>query len=71
MARKQSMALRAVRLALTASAVIGAAVLAPVQAQTVTAVMHAALRSLDPVITTGYIVRNHGYMVYDLSLIHI
>lgn len=65
MAQKQSMALQAVRLALTASAVFGAAALAPVQAQTVTAVMHAALRSLDPVITTGYIVRNHGYMVYD------
>jgi len=65
MAQKQSMALQAVRLALTASTVFGAAALAPVQAQTVTAVMHAALRSLDPVITTGYIVRNHGYMVYD------
>lgn len=31
----------------------------------ITAVMHADLRSLDPVITTGYIVRNFGYMVYD------
>lgn len=26
---------------------------------------HASLTILDPVATTGYIVRNHGYMVYD------
>lgn len=37
-------------------------------AQTVTAVMHAGLRSLDPEITTAYIVRNYGYMVYDTLL---
>ncbi|MEJ0072185.1 MAG: ABC transporter substrate-binding protein [Pseudomonadota bacterium] len=28
-------------------------------------VPHADLRILDPVWTTGYITRNHGYMVYD------
>ncbi len=26
---------------------------------------HAALTTLDPVATTGYIVRNHGYMIWD------
>ena len=26
---------------------------------------HADLSSIDPVITTGYVVRNHGHMVYD------
>ena len=36
------------------------------QAQkTVRAVMHSDLKILDPVWTTAYIVRNHGYMVYD------
>lgn len=37
----------------------------PAQAETVTAVMQAGLRSLDPIITSGYIIRNFGYMVYD------
>ncbi len=26
---------------------------------------HASLTTLDPVATTGYIVRNHGYMIWD------
>ncbi|MVW71324.1 MULTISPECIES: ABC transporter substrate-binding protein [unclassified Bordetella] len=65
MAKPHSMTLHALRVALMAGTALGAGVFAPVQAQTVTAVMHAGLRSLDPVITTGYIVRNHGYMVYD------
>ncbi|MGI6247426.1 MAG: ABC transporter substrate-binding protein [Pseudochelatococcus sp.] len=34
----------------------------------VTAVMHAPLRALDPVISTAYILRNYGYMVYDTLL---
>lgn len=38
------------------------------QAQTVTAVMHAPLRAVDPVISTAYILRNYGYMVYDTLL---
>lgn len=38
------------------------------QAQTVTAVMHAPLRALDPNINTAYIVRNYAYMVYDTLL---
>jgi peptide/nickel transport system substrate-binding protein len=32
---------------------------------TLRAVMHSDLKILDPVWTTAYIVRNHGYMVYD------
>src|SRR5690606_39126780 len=35
---------------------------------TITAVMQAPLRSLDPVITTAYVIRNYGYMVYDTLL---
>src|SRR5499426_2231152 len=39
---------------------------APVNAQkTLRAVMHSDLKILDPIWTTAYIVRNHGYMIYD------
>src|SRR6185295_12214264 len=38
----------------------------PANAQkTLRAVMHSDLKILDPIWTTAYIVRNHGYMVYD------
>ncbi|MDB5504749.1 MAG: hypothetical protein JWR89_4651 [Tardiphaga sp.] len=61
---------------LTLSGVIVAAALAlpafslPALAagKTITAVMHSDLRVLDPGITTAYIVRDHGYMVYDTLL---
>jgi peptide/nickel transport system substrate-binding protein len=36
--------------------------------KTITAVMHSDLRALDPIITTAYIQRDHGYMVYDTLL---
>lgn len=35
---------------------------------TVRAVMHAALRGLDPVASSATITRNHGYMIYDTLL---
>ena len=39
---------------------------APVHAgKTLRAVMHSDLKILDPIWTTAYIVRNHGYMIYD------
>lgn len=42
---------------------------APAQAETtITAVMQAPLRSLDPTITTAYVLRNYGYMIYDTLL---
>jgi peptide/nickel transport system substrate-binding protein len=37
-------------------------------AKTITAVMHSDLRILDPIFTTAYITRDHGYMVYDTLL---
>jgi len=38
----------------------------PVAAQTtLKVVMHSGLRVVDPVLTTAYITRNHGYMIYD------
>jgi peptide/nickel transport system substrate-binding protein len=46
------------------AAFIGLAV--PAQAEkTLRAVMHSDLKILDPIWTTAYIVRNHGYMIYD------
>ena len=38
---------------------------APASAQTLNVVMHSDLKILDPIWTTAYIVRNHGYMVWD------
>ena len=49
---------------LAASLVIGAS--APVYAEKVMNVIpHADLKNLDPIWTTAYISRNHGYMIYD------
>src|SRR5882762_10696307 len=53
----------------TLPAIALSAILAtPAQAagpKTITAVMHSDLRITDPIITTAYITRDHGYMVYD------
>ena len=43
----------------------GLAVSSPVDAKTITAVMHSDLRIIDPGFTSAYITRDHGYMVYD------
>ncbi|MBL8673681.1 MAG: ABC transporter substrate-binding protein [Rhodospirillales bacterium] len=48
--------------ALAAGAV---SVAAPAWAQTFKVVMHSDLKILDPIWTTAYIVRNHGYLVWD------
>lgn len=43
-----------------------AGALAAAEAQgTIRAVMHSDLKIVDPIWTTAYITRNHGYMVYD------
>src|SRR5215208_2543112 len=49
---------------------LGAALALPslADAKTITAVMHSDLRVTDPIITTAYISRDHGYMVYDTLL---
>jgi peptide/nickel transport system substrate-binding protein len=36
--------------------------------KTITAVMHSDLRVIDPGLTTAYITRDHGYMIYDTLL---
>src|SRR3954452_20901905 len=51
---------------LTAAAVALAATTAAAQAETtLRAVMHSDVKIVDPIWTTAYIVRNHGYMIYD------
>ena len=44
----------------------GALTASSVQAQTtLRAVMHSDLKIVDPIFTTAYITRNHGYMIYE------
>src|SRR5688572_13420567 len=47
-----------------ALSIIGASVPASAQS-TLRVVMHSDLKIIDPIWTTAYIVRNHGYMIYD------
>src|SRR6478609_5995830 len=47
---------------------VALAVRSPADAKTITAVMHSDLRVIDPGLTTAYITRDHGYMVYDTLL---
>ena len=55
----------------SAAAIVAAASLggllgvAPAEAQTLKVVMHSDVKILDPIWTTAYIQRNHGYMVWD------
>jgi ABC-type transport system substrate-binding protein len=42
-----------------------AALAAPASAQTLKMVAHSDLKVLDPIWTTAFITRNHGYMIYD------
>jgi peptide/nickel transport system substrate-binding protein len=52
--------------------VVIAALCSPVTAETklktLSVVMHSDLRVIDPIYTTAYIARDHGYMVYDTLL---
>jgi len=53
----------AAALAVPAMAIAGAQ---PAAAESVLRVIpHADLKNIDPIWTTAYITRNHGYMVYD------
>jgi peptide/nickel transport system substrate-binding protein len=54
------------RLLSFACAVVLACIAAPASAETtLRVVMHSDLKIVDPIWTTAYIVRNHGYMIYD------
>ena len=49
-----------------AATVFAAGVLAPAGAENMLrVVMHSDLKIVDPIWTTAYIARNHGYMIYD------
>ena len=48
-----------------AASVAGLLGAVPAEAQTLKVVMHSDLKILDPIWTTAYIQRNHGYMVWD------
>jgi peptide/nickel transport system substrate-binding protein len=52
---------------LAAAAVIGGMLAAPAMAETtLRLVAHSDLKVLDPIWTTAYITRNHGYLIYDV-----
>jgi peptide/nickel transport system substrate-binding protein len=53
------------RLLLASVALLALAAAPLASAQTFKAVMHSDLKVLDPIWSGAYIVRNHGYMVYD------
>src|SRR5213082_3519551 len=55
-------------LAAACAAGIAVAVTPAIAQTTLRAVMHSDLKILDPIWTTAYIVRNHGYMIYDTLL---
>src|SRR5690242_11095278 len=50
---------------IAAASMAGVMAMAPAEAQTLKVVMHSDLKILDPIWTTAYIVRNHGYLVWD------
>ena len=52
-------------LAIAVAAVLGLAPGAAQAEKVLRIVPHADLKNLDPIWTTAYITRNHGYMVYD------
>src|SRR6266436_4454677 len=60
-----ALSILALAVALTSQALTSPAFAA---GKTITAVMHSDLRVIDPLFTTAYITRDHGYMVYDTLL---
>src|SRR6266404_9155391 len=60
--------LRKAILAAACTAGLAAATTPALAQTTLRAVMHSDLKILDPIWTTAYIVRNHGYMIYDTLL---
>ena len=57
--------LAAVLAAIALIGVLGGAAQPALAQTTLRVVMHSDLKIVDPIWTTAYIVRNHGYMVYD------
>ncbi|MGB3864117.1 MAG: ABC transporter substrate-binding protein [Xanthobacteraceae bacterium] len=67
-ARGFSLALKAALPAIVLAAALSAPAPAIAQTKTIRAVMHSDLRVLDPGLTTAYITRDHGYMIFDTLL---
>src|SRR5947199_3170870 len=58
--------MRKLTLCLLVAVAVLASLTSPAAAQTtLRVVMHSDLKIVDPIWTTAYIARNHGYMVYD------
>src|SRR5499425_3201002 len=57
--------MRKLWIALAALAALAASAADSRAETTLRAVMHSDLKIVDPIWTTAYITRNHGYMVYD------
>src|SRR5882757_869364 len=61
--------MRPIRLFAAVATIVVALAMAPslglAQSTTLRVVNHSDLKVLDPTWTTAYIVRNHGYMIYD------
>ncbi|MBV8409421.1 MAG: ABC transporter substrate-binding protein [Alphaproteobacteria bacterium] len=53
------------RMALALSFCVALLATAPARAQTLRMVAHSDLKVLDPIWTTAFITRNHGYLIYD------
>ncbi|WP_143199047.1 ABC transporter substrate-binding protein [Bradyrhizobium sp. NAS80.1] len=61
--------LKHARLALLAAAAMAPmAGMTPANAATIKAVMQSGLRVMDPIMTTAFLTRDHGYMIYDTLL---
>src|SRR5215831_11115348 len=56
---------KSIATAVAVASMAGVLGMAPAEAQTLKVVMHSDLKILDPIWTTAYIQRNHGYMVWD------
>jgi peptide/nickel transport system substrate-binding protein len=61
----ESMTRRALFVAALLAGVAAVSAAPPSAQTTLRNVMHSDLKILDPIWTTAYIVRNHGYMIYD------
>ncbi len=62
----RSIARRLLAAAAAVPLIAGLATATPAAAETtLRVVMHSDLKIVDPIWTTAYITRNHGYMIYD------
>ena len=64
--------IRTLAMALGAAAVLAAPLaLAQGESKVLRVVPHSNLAILDPIWTTQYMARNHGYMIYEIGRAHV